>query len=68
MPQQKVPQVQFQRGTVGPVKSNFLAPPRQAPYNTNSALLTQLAQPSYPPPPTQVFVSLFLYFHSVFRV
>ncbi|CAH0717748.1 unnamed protein product, partial [Brenthis ino] len=52
VPQQKVPQVQFQRGTVGPVKSNFLAPPRQAPY-ANSALLTQLAQPSYPPPPTQ---------------
>ncbi|CAH0696368.1 unnamed protein product [Spodoptera exigua] len=30
---------------------NWLAPPRGPLYANNSALLTQLAQPSYPPPP-----------------
>ncbi|XP_047035547.1 mediator of RNA polymerase II transcription subunit 25-like isoform X3 [Helicoverpa zea] len=30
---------------------NWLAPPRAPLYANNSALLTQLAQPSYPPPP-----------------
>ncbi|XP_075985529.1 mediator of RNA polymerase II transcription subunit 25-like isoform X2 [Anticarsia gemmatalis] len=31
--------------------ANWLAPPRAPLYANNSALLTQLAQPSYPPPP-----------------
>ncbi|XP_026727724.1 mediator of RNA polymerase II transcription subunit 25-like [Trichoplusia ni] len=35
---------------VGRGAGNWLAPPRAPLYN-NSALLTQLAQPSYPPPP-----------------
>nr|XP_026497678.1 mediator of RNA polymerase II transcription subunit 25-like isoform X3 [Vanessa tameamea] len=52
VPQQRAPPAQFQRSTIGPVRNNWLAPPRQAPY-ANSALLTQLSQPSYPPPPTQ---------------
>ncbi|XP_050356337.1 mediator of RNA polymerase II transcription subunit 25-like isoform X4 [Nymphalis io] len=49
VPQQRAPPAQFQRGTIGPVRNNWLTPPRQAPY-ANSALLTQLSQPSYPPP------------------
>nr|XP_026497682.1 mediator of RNA polymerase II transcription subunit 25-like isoform X7 [Vanessa tameamea] len=57
VPQQRAPPAQFQRSTIGPVRNNWLAPPRQAPY-ANSALLTQLSQPSYPPPPTQVQASM----------
>ncbi|KAF9794425.1 hypothetical protein SFRURICE_009681 [Spodoptera frugiperda] len=46
------------RGAAGPARTaacgrgagNWLAPPR-GPLYANSALLTQLAQPSYPPPP-----------------
>ncbi|XP_073962792.1 mediator of RNA polymerase II transcription subunit 25-like isoform X2 [Choristoneura fumiferana] len=34
-----------------PPRGNWLAPPRNPLYANNSALLTQLAQPSYPPPP-----------------
>ncbi|XP_047540235.1 mediator of RNA polymerase II transcription subunit 25-like isoform X2 [Vanessa atalanta] len=52
VPQPRVPPAQFQRAAVPQVRSNWLAPPRQPPY-ANSALLTQLAQPSNPPPPTQ---------------
>ncbi|XP_028166552.1 mediator of RNA polymerase II transcription subunit 25-like isoform X1 [Ostrinia furnacalis] len=41
----------FPRGA--PRAPNWPAPARQPIYTNNSALLTQLAQPSYPPPPPQ---------------
>ncbi|XP_049879921.1 mediator of RNA polymerase II transcription subunit 25-like isoform X2 [Pectinophora gossypiella] len=42
-----------------PARGNWLAPPpRQPLYANNSALLTQLAQPSYPPPPQQRLPSM----------
>ncbi|XP_050671450.1 mediator of RNA polymerase II transcription subunit 25-like isoform X2 [Leptidea sinapis] len=37
-------------GVAGGVRNTWLTPQRQTLYANNSALLTQLAQPSYPPP------------------
>ncbi|KPJ04179.1 Mediator of RNA polymerase II transcription subunit 25 [Papilio xuthus] len=44
---------QFQRDIRAPVRPGWMGvhPQRQPIYANNSALLTQLAQPSYPPPP-----------------
>lgn len=48
--------------------ANWLPPPRAPLYANNSALLTQLAQPSYPPPPpahaTQVHTACSYYLFS----
>lgn len=53
---------------VGRGAGNWLAPPRAPLYN-NSALLTQLAQPSYPPPPpahaAQVCIHTYIYLYMI---